>query len=182
MPAEWRKAPQYIIDTAKRLIEAHHPELLEARIAFLMRSEASKSNGLIVMGRAKKMPAELQVIYPFDFVIWLASDEFSYLSPGQREALIDHQLCHLQWIDDVPKIKGHDFDGEFLEIINRHGLWWPRSDAFAVAVQAALPIEPSPDEPKREGSVGTFEPSGIDFGRIAEEAQKATWEQVADGE
>lgn len=162
MAAEWREAPQYIIDIAKRLIRQHYPDLLEARVAFIMRSEASKSNGMVTIGKAKKVSAELQLHIPYDFIIWLASDEWVRASPKQREALIDHQLCHLQWIDNVAKIKGHDFDGEFIEIIERHGLWWPRSDSLAIAVQAALPLPPT-EEP-RQGSVGT-----IDFGRIAKE-------------
>lgn len=164
MAAEWREAPQYIISMARGIIRQHYPDLLEARVAFIMRSEASKSNGMVTIGKAKKVSAELQLHIPFDFVIWIASDEWLKLSPGQREALIDHQLCHLQWIDNVAKIKGHDFDGEFVEIIERHGLWWPRSDALAIAVQAALPLPPSPSEEPRTGSVGT-----IDFGRIAKE-------------
>lgn len=177
MAAEWRTAPHFIIDIAKRLIRQHYPDLLEARIAFIMRSEASKSNGLETIGKAKKVSAELQIHIPFDFVIWLASDAFARLSPNQREALIDHQLCHLQWIDNVAKIKGHDFDGEFIDIILRHGLWWPRSDALAVAVQAALPLPPSPDEPRREGSVGT-----IDFGKIARDVVDELRAQGVDAE
>lgn len=167
MAVEWREAPEWIIGLAERLIKRHYPDLEEARIAFIMRSEASKSNGLTTIGKAKKVSAELQLHIPFDFVIWLASDEFSRLSPKQREALVDHQLCHLQWIDEVAKIRGHDFDGEFIEIIERHGLWWPRSDALAVAVQAALPLPmPEPVEPR--GSVGT-----IDFSKVAKDAEAA---------
>lgn len=165
MPAEWRTAPNFIIDIAKRLIKEHYPDLLEARIAFIMRSEASKSNGMETIGKAKKVSAELQLHIPFDFVIWLASDAFGRLSPNQREVLIEHQLCHLQWIDGVAKIRGHDFDGDFIKIVKRHGLlWWPQSDALAIAIQQSLPLTPSPDEPRREGNVGT-----IDFGRIARE-------------
>lgn len=166
MAAEWREAPGWIIGLAERLIKRHYPDLEEARIAFIMRSEASKSNGLTTIGKAKKVSAELQLHIPFDFVIWLASDEFARLSPKQREALVDHQLCHLQWIDDVAKIRGHDFDGEFIEIIERHGLWWPRSDALAVAVQGALPLPPV--EPVRQGGVGT-----IDFSKVAKDAEAA---------
>lgn len=155
MAIEWREAPQYVLDVANRLIDQHHESLRDARIAFIMRSEASKSNGLVTLGRAKKVSDELQLHVPYDFIIWLASDEFVRLSAAQREALIDHQLCHLQWIDDVAKIRGHDFDGEFVEIIMRHGLWWPRSDALAVAVQSALPLPKASQEPR--GTVGTLD-------------------------
>lgn len=168
MAIEWREAPTWIIKLAEHLIRQFHPELEEARIAFIMRSEASKSNGLTTIGKAKKVSAELQIHIDYDFIVWLASDEFARLSAHQREALIDHQLCHLQWIDDVAKITGHDFDGEFIEIIERYGLWWPRSDALAVAVQAALPLPKAESEPPRVGGVGT-----IDFAKVAKEAEAA---------
>lgn len=166
---EWSEAPQYILDIATRIIERHHPELQEARIAFVLRSEAPRTNGRVTLGKASKVSPMAQVHIPFDYIIWIAADQWGALSTQQREALIDHELCHLQWSEGVAKIRGHDVE-EFTEIIARYGYWWPESDEFEIAVnangvrQATLGIPPSPDEPPRQGSVGT-----IDFSRIAKD-------------
>lgn len=167
MAVEWMTAPQPVIDVAKRIIKQHHPHLLGARIAFIMRSEAPESNGKVTYGKAKKVSAELQVHIPFDFIIWLARDRYLTLSAMQREALIDHELSHCEWDGDVARIKGHDVE-EFTHIIERYGFWWPSSDRFEMAVQQVLPLPlPQTGEP-RQGSVGT-----IDFGRIAKDAETA---------
>lgn len=155
MPAEWTSAPQHIIDLAKRIIREHHPKLADARIAFIMRSEAPTSSGKTTYGRAKKVSAELQVHIPFDFIIWLAKDEYAYLAQLQREALIDHELSHCHWDGLNASIRPHDVE-EFGHIIERYGFWWPGAKEFEAAVQQALPIAHP-----REGTVGT-----VDFGGI----------------
>lgn len=162
MAVEWMKAPQPVIDIARRILERHHAHLLGARIAFIMRSEAPESNGKVTYGKAKKVSAELQVHIPFDFIIWLARDRYLMLSAMQREALIDHELSHCEWSDDGARIKGHDVE-EFAHIIERYGFWWPSSDKVEMAVQQRLPMPPT--EETSQGSIGT-----IDFGRIAREA------------
>ena len=166
MAVEWRPAPQHIIDLASRIIDQYHEELKEARIAFIMRSEAPNQGGRATLGKAKKVSAESQVFMNYDFVIWLASDWWLRLSAKQREALIDHELSHCQWIEESAKIRPHDVE-EFAHIIERHGYWWPNSDSFEMAVQAALPLPVEPETP-RVGGVGT-----IDFGRIAKDAEAA---------
>lgn len=168
MAVEWSEAPRYIIDIAQRLIEQHHPELLTARIAFIMRSEAPRSNGKLTLGKASKVSPMAQVHIDFDYIIWIARDTYLRLSGAQQEALIDHELCHLQWIQvdegGIAKLRGHDVE-EFAEIIARHGYWWPGSDEFETVVQGTFSLPRSPDEPQRSGTVGT-----IDFGKIARDA------------
>jgi hypothetical protein len=139
MAVVWTTAPQSVIDQATRIIKAHHPHLVGARIAFVMRSEAPSSGGKVTLGKAKKVSAELQLHFPYDFIIWLARDRYLGLSPLQREALIDHELSHCEWDGDTARIKGHDVE-EFTHIIERYGFWWPSSDSFEMAVQAALPL------------------------------------------
>jgi hypothetical protein len=160
MAVEWTKAPQIILELAERIIEQYHPHLKDARIAFIMRSEAPITNGSVTYGKCKKVSPESQLFMDFDYVIWLALDRWITLSPKQKEALVDHELSHCQWDGLTAKLKGHDVE-EFAHIIERYGFWWPQSDQFEAAVQAALPIEKEP----RHGGVGT-----IDFGRIAQEA------------
>lgn len=167
MAVEWFKAEGPVLDLARRVIARYHPRLADARVLFIMRSEAPTSNGKITYGKAKKLSAELQVHINADFIIWFAKDEWLGLTAAQREALMDHELMHCYWDGLTASMRPHDVE-EFTEIIVRHGFWWPGSMNFEraakLAAQMPLPIEPSPDEPQRAGSVGT-----IDFGRIARE-------------
>lgn len=162
MAAIWTEAPKEIIEMTKALIRMYHPELQTARVAVIMRSEAPESNGLVTYGKARKVSAEQQVHIPFDFVIWLAFDQWLRFSDNQKSALIDHELSHCQWDGFVARMRGHDVE-EFNHIIKRWGMWWPNSDSFAVAIQQALPL---PRE--QQGSVAS-----IDFSKIAKDAAAA---------
>lgn len=162
MPVEWSEAPQTVIDIARRIIAKHHPKLADARIAFIMRSEAPVTNGKVTMGKAKKVSAELQVHIDYDFIIWLARDEWLTLGPLQREALVDHELSHCFWDGLSASIKSHDVE-EFSHIIERYGLWRPSLVEFGAAVQQALPLPAAVAQ--RQGRIGT-----IDFDKIARDA------------
>lgn len=172
MAVEWFRAEKPVLDMAQRIIAEYHPRLADARILFIMRSEAPVSNGRVTYGKAKKVSAELQVHVDADFIIWFAKDQWLYLRAEQREALMDHELSHCQWDGLTASMRPHDVE-EFTHIIERHGFWWPYPKPFIKAVQAALPLPPSPDEPRREGGVATFDPGTIDFDRVAADAQAA---------
>src|SRR5688572_28074113 len=108
MAVEWTEAPQDVINLAERIIARHHDHLLDARIALIMRSEAQSTNGKLTLGKAKKVSAEQQVHIPYDFIIWLAKDYWeSFLSPKQREALLDHELSHCHWDGFTASMRGH---------------------------------------------------------------------------
>ena len=155
MATEWREAPGLVIEMATAIIAEHHPHLLDARIAFIMRSEAPLANGRYTMGKARKVSTEQQVHMPFDFVIWLAEDVWNRLTGLQKQALIDHELSHCMWDGFVASIRGHDVE-EFTHIIERYGFWWPKSDDFELAVQQAL-LKPSEVRGKIEAvSPGVF--------------------------
>ena len=151
---------------AAKLIDEHHTHLAGFRIDYVFRSEAAKSGGKTVLGKARKMsglnaflatepderPADEEDIS--FFVIELAEDTWSKLSAAQRVALVDHQLCHcvIEWKDDgelVLKIKGHDLE-EFRCIVERHGLWDSDvaqfADTIAQAVKARYGTPTIPDD------------------------------------
>ena len=154
MATEWSKAPQIVIDIARDIIKQHHPDLVEARIAFVMRSTALRSGGKLVLGKARKVTDEQQVHIPYDFVIWIAADMWHTLTPIQKQALIDHELSHCAW-DHVEgaSVRGHDVE-EFTHIIERYGFWWPGAEPFESAVTQALLI---PVERTGRGSVESIE-------------------------
>lgn len=130
-------APDDVVELAQELIELYHPHLAEARIGLLMREEAGKGNGRVVLGAAKRTPADQRAYVDFDFIIWLAQDWWEHmLSPMQRRALLDHELCHCYVASngDV-SLRGHDIE-EFDAIIRRYGFWRPHSERTEEAVQA----------------------------------------------
>lgn len=165
MAVDWEEASTPVLDLARRIIADYHPKLADARILFIMRSEAPVTNGKVTYGKAKKLSAELQVHIDADFIIWFAKDEWTQFSAKQREALMDHELSHCFWDGLTASMRAHDVE-EFTHIIKRHGFWWPGSKSFETAVNQAVqqPLPLPPTEPPRQGSVGT-----IDFGRIAKE-------------
>ena len=137
MATEWRKAPDHVLDIVRRLIDLYHEPLKDARIGVIMRSEAPVTGGRITYGKAEKVSAKAQVHVPYDFIIWLANDRYQSLAPLQREALIDHELCHCQWdMDTGASIRPHDVE-EFTEILQRYGYWWPHAEEFAAVAQQA---------------------------------------------
>ena len=144
MATEWRKAPDHVLDIVRRLIDLYHEPLKDARIGVIMRSEAPVTGGRITYGKAERVSAKAQVHVPYDFIIWLANDGYQSLAPLQREALIDHELCHCQWgMDTGASIRPHDVE-EFTEILQRYGYWWPHAEEFAAAAQQAELFERTP--------------------------------------
>lgn len=155
MAVEWTIAPQEIVALADELIEAHHPHLRDLNIGLLMRSEASRSGGKEIWGKAKKAGAELRTLLNLDFVIWLAADVWWRLEDNQRRALVDHELTHCGVnAEGAPTMIGHDFE-EFTSIVKRHGLWRTALEYMAIAVQPHLV---PPEDGERRGRVIPLDP------------------------
>ena len=142
MATEWTRVPQKVIVLAQELIKAHHPNLADARIGILFRSEAPISGGKRTLGQASTVTAKWLPLLrePYDFIIWLAADAWEELDPRQRRALLDHELyhCHLD-NEGKAEMRPHDIE-EFAEIIQRYGFWRGDSDRVALAVQGRLAL------------------------------------------
>lgn len=139
MAAEYAQADQDIVDMVTEVLEQHHPDLAEARIGILIRETAPKSNGKRIFGRAKKVGPELKVLIPHDFIIWFAQDTWEELTPFQRRALVDHELCHCTVTNDKAKMVSHDLN-EFLVIIERYGFWWPMAEEAEQVFQSRMSL------------------------------------------
>jgi hypothetical protein len=159
----WIEAPE-VKDIAERLIMAHHPnlELWMDEIRYVFRNEAAKSKGKTVFGKAHKVTAlacYLATNSPGDmnsfddsppppadmFVMEIAHDVWEVLTREQREALVDHELQHMDVLyaeDGSFKrvIRPHDIE-EFNAIVQRHGAWRPDIKDFADALQLRLNVE-----------------------------------------
>ena len=134
MPATYEPAPDEIIDLARELIDLYHEDLADARIGLLMRDKAATSNGMTVLGKAKKLSADMRAYLPYDFIIWIATNEWEALSQMQRRALVDHELYHCRLKNGEPALRGHDIE-EFNCIIERYGYWWPGAEGSVLATQ-----------------------------------------------
>lgn len=137
MSVEYTPAPE-VKDIAGKLIGLYHDPLLNEDIEYVFRSEASSSKGKVVLGKARKvtgLPAYLSRTSeePF-FLMEIALDTWENLSADQKEALVDHELCHFGITEDGRRfILPHDLE-EFAAIVERHGLWNPAVKRIAAAV------------------------------------------------
>lgn len=155
MATIWEKCNPDVLDMASELIEKYHDSLRYARIGFLFREPAPKSNGRVVLGKASKVTDSIKPLLAeeLDFIIWFSADVwFNELDDRQRLALVDHELCHCFMEDnEKPVLRRHDIE-EFDVIIQRHGTWLPEMQVTAKAFQGKL-FEPT-------GKVTTFDFNG----------------------
>ena len=145
MNSEWIKAPESVLHLAQELIEKYHEHLQGANIGFVFRETADRSGDKLVLGKAAKVSPRDKVFNNLDFVIWLAQDWWrGILTDVQRQALLDHELCHCVFDEETEtyKLRGHDIE-EFREIVERYGLWSDdlirAAPAFISATQDMLP-------------------------------------------
>lgn len=151
MTVKWTEATTEVIDRAYSIIKHFHPELLaeEITIAFVMRSEAQHSQTRTVLAQTSKVPDKFRPYVDYDILIWIAEDEYSEMDDNRRDALIDHELCHIGVTGDGKiYMRSHDFE-EFQEIIERRGAWTLALHKAFQYVQLAMPILKS-DKPKLE--------------------------------
>lgn len=166
--AKFRKASDEVVKVAEYVILMWHEELKEARIGFLFRDEAPVKDGRVTLGAAKKVGEDLKAVMPYDFLIWIAGDYWPRLNEKQRQALVDHELCHCAMVGNKTATRPHDIN-EFACILERHGVWYPKflaADVVEQAFQAAL---------WKQGKVEAVEESL--FTRTFRDAVKDTFEK-----
>lgn len=122
---------------AEVLVASLHRELLGASIAYLFR-EKMRRGGHVQLGSAGRAAAKLEYLTGLDFVIEFNWTAWGQLSPVQRIACVDHQLCHCSKDSDSGLyVLRHPDVAEFGEIVRRHGLWYPELRAFGMDVRSA---------------------------------------------
>jgi hypothetical protein len=114
-----------------------HPDLALAhdKIAVVMREKASKSGGVVVLGKSKKASPILQILGKknYVFILELALDEWQPMPEENKMALLDHLLCAcgvktdeksggLSYFIKKPEIQ------MFKAELRRHGVWMDISD------------------------------------------------------
>lgn len=163
-----------VAKVAKPLIEKYHPQLKGVRIIYLFQTQRDKKTGAPTMPLVKKRPvlglAKLVTglnaflvsgatrtdgddIQPF-FVILITKYAWEKLKQSQREALVDHELCHCGIGGDEGKLTllPHDLD-EFNCIVQRHGAWEEGVEAFLNAAMESKQIAMTFEIPKSKRPV-----------------------------
>lgn len=126
------KGPKYthapeVEELAAKLINDHHSHLAEARIKYLFRNGKWQSKGKSTLGKAKLAAEDARFLGQYDFIIMISTDAWNSAVPAYREALVDHELQHLDCAEDKAgnkkwSIQDHDVQ-EFVSVVRRHGLW-----------------------------------------------------------
>jgi hypothetical protein len=135
----------------KEVRDAHHTDTKEARIAMAwrLRTKADK-DGHIVLGKCVKVSDLYREYADYDFIIVLNREFYDEptVTKEQRIALIDHEMCHAaptyndetgeHEVDErgryLFRIRKHEVE-EFIEIVQRNGIWKHDLLAFAKALQ-----------------------------------------------
>lgn len=191
MPGAYYSPAPSVATIGRKIINSFHPHLRGTRVEFLYRSEANRKGGKSVLGTAEKITGKNAILSTPDvgddesassegldyFLITISRDLWQHLEEFQREALVDHELCHctIEVDDDgMPKLVlvAHDVE-EFNEVVYRHGLWLPDLTRFIRAIgpdQLSLWSEKLPEDP--------IDPVHLDYARneelrVAAKAAKA---------
>lgn len=128
----------------KVLVQAIHNHLLNAKILYLFRKEI-KGRGRIVLAKASKAAGKLNFLQEWDLCIDVNWTAWAHLYPGQRVALIDHELCHFDRDTDkqgrsVYGLVPHDVE-EFTSIVRRWGTWEHGLVVMASALDSAPQLQ-----------------------------------------
>jgi len=160
------EAGKAIYKTMSRLIEKFHEELTNAKIA-LAWNKGWKANvdGQKTLGKTKKASDLDRELAAFDFVIILNQEfwEDPKTKDEQRDALLDHELCHCAVREDkdgepmrdergrtVYRLRKHDVE-EFSEVVRRHGIWKRDIEHFASSLKSGKQTSLlEPEEPEAE--------------------------------
>ena len=147
-------------DVAEGLIPKYHEHLEQAKILYLFTNQERKKCDRVRLASAAKVSGLQKYLsslhlsgdldapaveHGADFVMLFDGNRWENLTPAQRLALVDHELCHAGWVadDDGGRfiLRGHTVE-EFTEVIERHGLWRQDVEEMArVMRQLPLPFE-----------------------------------------
>lgn len=170
---KWSEASQEVLNIAQDMIGQYHPDLVDASIGFLFRDKAGTSGNKMVLGHAEKVSDRLRPYLDYDFIIWLSEEDFIAMTEERKEAIIDHELCHITITEDGDrKMVRHDVE-EFTAIIERHGLWnWDLIEMGDQVKQLALPLDNTKIEMSTStGHVATI--TGDQLTKLADSMERA---------
>ena len=122
MSVDYFHAPSEVKEIVKKIRHKYYPKFHKAKIIILMRT--GKWNKLGTISRVSKKQRQAGI--DADYILTLSGLAWDDLSKKQKQALVDHELCHMvrlkkksgtQW-----KLRHHEVE-EFKDIVKRYGLW-----------------------------------------------------------
>lgn len=129
-------------------MRAFHEDVIEAAIALAWRKSLKPDkDGHLILGKCIKVSDLQKEFAAYDFIILLNREvwEDSEFTEKQKEALVDHELCHAAGVVDddgakydergrrVFRSRKHDIE-EFYGIVQRHGCYKRDLELFAEAL------------------------------------------------
>lgn len=120
--------PQTVIELAQTLI-ATCPELSNANGASV--KYLFKTGSWSKWGECNRTTGKWRKLTGFDFVIVLHKDSWMGFTPEQQQALLHHELCHIDRLEDKWCLAKHDVE-EFLSTFKRYKSWNASLEAFKV--------------------------------------------------
>lgn len=127
MAKEYRNAGPVKELSRSAVIPKWHQHLADVRIAYLFDEEIGMKAGKKVLAKTRKATPVEAHLAGVDVVMTVDSTVWEAITPAQRLALVDHELCHLEKEetdegDERLVVRGHDLE-EFAAVVQRHGLW-----------------------------------------------------------
>jgi hypothetical protein len=194
-------ASSEVKEIATRYINKHHTHLANVMIVYLFNAKSIVKKGKEKLGEVKLISGmnaylitrDLQEPQEQLFVMIISKSAWDLLEnqPGAREALIDHELCHLDRDLETSalSVNPHDVE-EFFDIVRRHGAWAKDIqnliDAAKEAKNPMLPFdlgsareelarsqEPEEDENEEQQAAASTKVRHIKRGKKGEEEQAA---------
>lgn len=138
----FEEADDELLRIAQEVIDEFHPMLRQARFGFVFQDKVPKRKGAKVLAAVSLVSPKIKVYLDFDYLVWVAKDEWDIMGDEDRVALLDHEFCHCCLNENFEwATRDHDVQ-EFVAIIERHGLWTGELRRMGDAVvQARLPFE-----------------------------------------
>lgn len=149
------EAGQAMYARLQRLVDTHHEDVSHANVRIALawaKSWKPDVDGRLTLGKCKKASDLDRELAAFDYVILINRDWWLHprTTEAQREALLDHECCHMAITVDketgeplyddrgrnVFRIRKHTIE-EFTEVVDRHGIYKRDVEAFASAVVRA---------------------------------------------
>lgn len=96
-----------------------------ARIKYLFKVNRNQEG---VLGKCMKATGVWAFLSEYDFVISINKDFWDKASDNQKNALLYHELLHVEWREGTGKREGswkirkHDLE-EFFNVVNKYGCW-----------------------------------------------------------
>lgn len=95
----------------------------DLRIAYLERAGEPSGEGEEAIAKCQKASPLWRDLAEYDVVIWAWSYWWDLFEPRQREALMLHELCHIDRTEKGGvKMRRHDVE-EFIAVVHQYGVW-----------------------------------------------------------